>query len=740
MDNTATIQKMKNDLATFRASKMGGQPVTQATSVAPTVSGIGADLANYRQSKATSDPLATSTASQENGGGFGGFVKGVVTAPATIIARPIQAAAVGGARLFGGAEAQDRTVAALDKFSQEKLGGVVAPIPQSASDVVKDVGRGVQTVALGTGAPIAGGAAFGLGSAIEQQGTDAFTSPEGLINTATQTAVGAGAGKLLGLLGKPLLNAAGKVIGTITPKILQDVAAQGTGAVTRFMAQHEIVPASVRPAINSIPKAAEAFDASVGKIFTGTKNAVKGAVSSQYPNFKSNAAKRYENIETDRLIEPAKTPGSTYKKAAETLKDAERRGIDLKKVAANNKVYAEDHISEGKYVTQEAADALNNEAMNGGKEILRPALAEAEPGVARIPTYKIREKMIREVSKSSDASLSTEQKKKFVKNIIKEYGDDSVTAARYRDGYSLTNLYDSKLQTSSGLYKSPKGGGVQTISDSLTSKQKKIESKVFADLLKENAPKELGLDKYFKAQEEKFILADYLESLNGKKAIQSLFQRAVRKTAQLAGATTGANVAGPFGMFSGYQFGGIVADTFASASNPVKVAFLKSIGKSEPEIYQIMREFTTDAKIARELRKALPENKTIFSGPKYVPDTSGVDSSKAAEMSRHYEGVRRRNTKLLPEKSSFREFYASPGGKTSKNLQDVVDITAVEKGGAKPPRGGRSQRMKLKEILDRNEEYVPHGKLPVKDVGKKPKPSAKTKRLNDIYGKLPTIR
>ncbi len=235
------------------------------------------------------------------------------------------------------------------------------------------------------------------------------------------------------------------------------------------------------------------------------------------------------------------------------------------------------------------------------------------------------------------------QKKSFADAINKEYADNSITAQAFKDGYSLTNLYDSKLQTSSDLYRSPKNGGVQSLKDSLTAKQKQIESQVFGDMLKKNAPKELGLDKYFKAQEGKFVLADYLESINTKKAPQTLFQRGVKRAAQLGGATTGASVAGPFGMFSGYQFGGIVADTFANASNPVKVAFLKSIGKSEPEIYQIMKEFTSKADLDRILRPKLNAPTTIFQGPTqagkpFTPNSTGFKTTPTVETKRIFKG------------------------------------------------------------------------------------------------------
>lgn len=599
--------------------------------------------AKYGTAPAVSTP-APETTPTDGGSTVGNFVKGLVSAPATLVARPFQAAESLGQYLGSNTEelqklqkegsdnllklinlrkdkiARGEDVSHITKTIndimntedsaakeaaaqtnyQPSSGGIIAPAPQNFSDVKKDVGRAVQTVALGTGAPIAGGAAFGLGASLEQ-GNDLFS-----LQTALQTMLGAGAGKVLDLIGKPLLNAAGKVIGTITPQTLKDVAAGGADAVAKFAAQHEIVPAAAKPAINAIPKIAENIDTGVNQIFKGAGQKVAGAVQTQYPGAtKENIAKHYEKVEVDRLMEPAKTAGKTYNKSAEVLKDSERRGIDLKKVAADNKVYASEHIKDGKFDTTGVADALSSEAMSGGPEILRPALAAAEPGVARVPISEVRQGILERISKVPDTKLSPKQKLAFAKKVAEEYADNSVTAARYKDGYSLTNLYDSKLQTSSSIYKAPKGGGVQSISDSLIGQQKQIESQVFDDLLRKRAPPEIGLDKYFKAQEGRFALANYLRTLDGNKAPQTLFQRGIRRAAQLGGATTGASVAGPFGMFSGYQFGGIVADTFASASNPVKVAFLKSIGKSEPEIYQIMREFTTDANIAKELRKGL---------------------------------------------------------------------------------------------------------------------------------------
>lgn len=611
------------------AKQYGG---TTVSSTAPKKVDYNA-LAKQNGAISTSAPAPT----QPSDGGFsvGGFVKGLVSAPATLIARPFQAIQSGIqlagmdiagntakmkdlndrayalARSLRTAREEDKPairaqVQSLSAQAQEignKLsqgadwkpssGGIIAAAPENMGDVKKDVGRAVQTVALGVGAPIAGGALFGLGSSLEQ-GND-LMSTETLVSTLT----GMAAGKLLDVVGKPIIDVAGKVVGNVTPKFLKELALKGQGAVSNFMDSHEILGGALKPVTEKITAGANAFDNTINKGTSSLWSNTKAGIKSQYPSTSSDISSHYENIEVDRFMKPTTEAGATFNKAADVAKDAERRGIDIKKVMKDNKIYASDHISDGKFDTKDIADALKSEAISGGADVFRPALAEAQNSVERVPISEIRQKMIDGVKSARPADISPNQKLSFIKKINSEYGDNSVTAALYKDGYNLTNLYDSKLQTSSGIYKTPKNGGVSSISDTLTGKQKAIESKVFGDLLVERSPKELGIGDYMKAQEEKFITSNYLATLDGKKAPTTLFQRGIRRASQLSGATLGAKVAGPFGMFSGYSFGGLVSDTFAKAPNPVKIAFLKDIGKTEPEIYAVMKEFVSDSEAKR---------------------------------------------------------------------------------------------------------------------------------------------
>lgn len=187
------------------------------------------------------------------------FAKSIVSAPATILARPFQL----GAELLGASSDQ------VDKFSNKYSGGLVKPVPQNGGDVKKDVGRAAQTVALGMG-PVTGGATFGFGNSLEQ-GNDIFSG-----QTVFQTVLGAGAGKVLDLIGKPVFNAAGKAISKITPQFLSDIASQGVKAVEEFAASHDILPKAVGKAVNETIKKTESI---VNKPFSAVGNKVKGLIN-----------------------------------------------------------------------------------------------------------------------------------------------------------------------------------------------------------------------------------------------------------------------------------------------------------------------------------------------------------------------------------------------------------------------------------------------------------------------------
>lgn len=69
------------------------------------------------------------------------MARGIVSPVATLAARPFQL----GAELLGASPEK------VDKFSEKYSAGLVAPTPKTGGDIVKDIGRGLETVSLGIG-------------------------------------------------------------------------------------------------------------------------------------------------------------------------------------------------------------------------------------------------------------------------------------------------------------------------------------------------------------------------------------------------------------------------------------------------------------------------------------------------------------------------------------------------------------------------------------------------------------
>lgn len=292
----------------------------------------------------------------------GGFFKSLLSAPATLIARPFQAGqataqsvqdnpkinqyendttslnkeaerltnAIQQARLNGQDTTELKNQARLinDKIilagtnikpvldRTQFSGGIIAEAPKNFKDVKKDVGRAVETVALGVGNPVLTGAAFGFGNSLEQ-GNDVFS-----LQTALNTALGAAGGKILDLVGKPIFNATGTIVGKVTPQTIKKIVSKGTEAIQEFAASHNILPDFASKAINTgIEKANNALDqftSAFGNDIKKVGTTVKGLYTKEYPTItptEAEVSKAQENIATQYQKVLPLTPTQKIKEA-----------------------------------------------------------------------------------------------------------------------------------------------------------------------------------------------------------------------------------------------------------------------------------------------------------------------------------------------------------------------------------------------------------------------------------------
>ena len=182
--------------------------------------------------------------------------KGIIKPVATMVARPIQL----GAELLG---ASPETV---NQTTKNIAGDFVAPVPQSGKDVVKDIGRAAETVALGL--PVGSiakatgtGILAGVGSGLESKGT----ASEALKQGAVGGALGLGGGlisKALEVLPTRLTKGAFGLSDEEAQKMLQT---KSIGTKNQLLAQSEKAVAQQKQEITGLIRKAVAN----GKVGSG---------------------------------------------------------------------------------------------------------------------------------------------------------------------------------------------------------------------------------------------------------------------------------------------------------------------------------------------------------------------------------------------------------------------------------------------------------------------------------------
>lgn len=676
-----TIEQLKQDLATYRASKAGTSTPATTTEVAapaPVVQKpIDADLAAYRAQRA-SGAVPNPDIPKDDPNLLAEFAKGIFSAPATIVARPFQAAAE-----LAGAKAED-----VDKFSSDISGGLIAPVPQGFKDVKKDVGRAAQTVALGTGAPITGGALFGAGASLEA-GNDLLSA-----QTAFDAALGGAGGKVLDLVGKPFINAAGKVVGVITPQIIKDVAAGGAKAIASFAARHEIpvVGGITKPLSEGIEKTAQGIDNAIN---TGTKkafDATKKGAAEQFPGL--DPTEHFKKVNEKDIVQATTINKPAYNKATAVYNDAKARDIDLGKAATENRIQFDD-LHDGKaFNTKDTAEALREANYKLSADLARPVIQAAQQGVRRIPIAEVRGAMLKKIHDIPNTQIDATDRAKLIKQITQRYADEGAEAAAHPNGYNLEELHDARIIAG-------KNGGYKvgaSASDSLAAQRSREEARVFATLFDRNAPDEAGLKAFRKELEKNFLLADYLEQLHSKAIPEGVTKKAVRLFGRAAAATFGGKIGGFPGAILGSQYGDMLFRSFEAFPNPIKKAVLDKAfsERATSPVFDALRQYLGEQETARLLRKALP--------------APGESSYKKVDPT----------------------LFTTPGGKTSADKGEAFDVAAVEEGRAKTKDGlSPAKRKKLIEMVQENGEgpYIPASELPVIKAGRVPK---KPKGLNDI--------
>lgn len=422
-------------------------------------------------------------------------------------------------------------------FSTETL---IKPAPENWGDVKKDVGRGVQTVAFGLG-PVSGGAAFGTGMSLES-GNDLLSW-----DTLAYTVGGAALGKAADIIGKPLLNATGKVIGVITPETLKNVAAGGVKAVQLFMEQNKLLPdvlskplnkgaAALEVGANAPFKAAAApFQQNDDKVIASRMKALQD-LEEKYAQLRDNAAR---------------DPKATA---------ATRERVARSNVLTEDNMINEDGVIIG---AKDASKAYLRENGVGPQEKLVNSLLQKE-GVAvdlKVVEREL-EKVVRESFNGRELISALNAMKREITGLRLKNPNGRIT---------LVDVHRAKVDRQPGS---------KAYDNSETKAVDKQIARAHKQVVENNSKENI---KQINAEIGKYLEdAAYIASLNGKRIGSGKLGKA---TSQVAGAVAGAAAGGVLGGLPGVAVGSYVGGSVSRklAGRGLKRAFGKPTKVKPPK-------------------------------------------------------------------------------------------------------------------------------------------------------------
>lgn len=426
----------------------------------------------------------------------------------------------------------------LSQYYTERLGNNATYQPSSTETLIKpfdsvkqDIGRGIQTVAFGMG-PISGGAAFGTGMSLEE-GNDLLSW-----DTAAYTAGGLVLGKAADIVGKPLLNASGKVIGTITPTILKDVAAGGAKAMQAFMERNKILPNAISKPIN---RGAELLE-------VGADAPFKAATAPFRQNDTKVIAAREQALK-DLEEKYAQLRESAARNPAETAATRAR--------VARSNILTEDNMinSDGVIIgAKDAAKTYIRENVGEGESLVKQLLQKEGVSVDISVVERELNKVMKEAFNGRELISALNAVKREMAGL---------RLANRGGRIKLTDVHDAKVARQPGS---------KAYDNSETKAVDKQIARAHKQVVEKNSQEQV---KAINAEIGKFLSdAEYIASLNGKRIASGKLGKAVQRVGgSVAGAVAGGAIGGLPGVAIGSYVGGAVSEKLAGR------ALRKAFGK-----------------------------------------------------------------------------------------------------------------------------------------------------------------
>lgn len=307
----------------------------------------------------------------------------------------------------------------------------------------------------------------------------------------------------------------------------------------------------------------------------GAPEAIKSGIENTKTGILNKVSTKVEN----EWRKPSTVLNASYNKARAVLE----KSPETPKFLTEQRLDPKTHIVDGKYDTEATARALRDTAGRMSKDTLRPSLRTADYSTPKTPVEEITNKTIGNINSSRNVTAGD-----MDTQIAKAKAEGEVLKKKYPDGMSLTDMHDNNITYA-------KNGGYSPIDTPDTGNIKSVNrafGRSLGDLVKNKAPKEIGVDNFQSYLSKYYKAADYLDALQNKKAPVSLGSKIAYKGAQLGGAMAGHALGGGIlADVAGYGIGGAIEHALENIPNPIRASFLRNLEVSNPEAFTKVQSY-----------------------------------------------------------------------------------------------------------------------------------------------------
>ena len=308
------------------------------------------------------------------------------------------------------------------------------------------------------------------------------------------------------------------------------------------------------------------------------KNAVtKTPEETAAANAASDAAKI--KAVADEWQKPADANSASFNKARGVL----TKDKTIPQTLAQLKINPYAHIEDGKYSTADTAEAIRESSGKMSNEMLRPSLEAADKTTPPTPVKDVISSAIENVTK--DKSLTSGDRAAIISSINKE---GEAMGADHPDGLSLTDAHDRKITYSQNAGYNP----AKSNADNNTAIANRAIASSLQSVVESKAPPGLPVHEFNSELAKNYRAADYLDSLNTKKAPVSNAQIVAHRAAEVVGAVVGHGIGGGIlGGVGGYMIGGTLEHMFENLSGKARGTFLTNLKTENPAAFAKVQDY-----------------------------------------------------------------------------------------------------------------------------------------------------